>query len=140
MKPKSVASQFLRGVLLAALVFLPVFFFMVAIELSLAGGALTPWRLHVGAALLDYISLFPAVVGAAIIHAGLVMLFPSRTPQAIRVLAAGVLAVLLPAGIVLAGNGFYLGQYPRPLVAATVAYGLCCARALGSSQLPRTTK
>jgi len=115
--------------LLAAIIFLPVYLLASVAELKLRGVALTePFLYQLGGAVVVYLGLLaPALLGV-IVHSASALFIPARVAARTRQVVVVALAPLLPLTVILSGPAPILLDFPGPTTIATLAYGICCAR------------
>jgi hypothetical protein len=137
----------LRILLLAAVVFLPVFQVATVAELKLRGVAFSePLSYHVSGAVVAYLGLLLPVLLGAIVYGATVLLIPSRATARAGKVALVALAPLLPLTAIMSGLAPIVTDYLGSAAMATLAYGLVCASRLGSGttaeegdEVPRKT-
>jgi hypothetical protein len=128
MDAKQLIRGLLRNLLLAAVVFLPLFLVVNVAELKLRGVGLSEsvWY-HASGAVVVYLGLLLPVLLGAIVHSAALLLIPSGAAERTRRVAAVALATLLPFTVILSGLAPYLSDFPGSVAIATLAYGLICA-------------
>lgn len=132
MDAKQAIRWLLRSLLLAAVVFLPLFQLTTVVELRLRGIVYSePVSYHVSGAVVAYFGLLLPVLLGAIAHGASVLLIPARATARARQVAVVVLAPLLPLAAIVSGLAPILPDYPGSAAIATLAYGLVCASRLG---------
>jgi len=132
MDAKQLMQGLLRNLLLAALVFLPVFLLANVAELKLRGVAFSePVSYHASGAVVVYVGLLIPVLLGAIVHSAGLLLIPPGASKSARRIAAVALASLVPFTAILSGLAAYLSGLPGSAAVATLAYGLCCTTQLG---------
>jgi hypothetical protein len=132
MDAKQVIRWLLRSLLLAAVVFLPLFQLATVAELKLRGIAFSePVSYHLSGAVVAYFGLLLPVLLGAIAHGASVLLIPARASARARQVAVVALAPLLPVTVVVSGLAPILADYPGSAAMATLAYGLVCASRRG---------
>jgi hypothetical protein len=139
MDAKQLIRGLLRNLLLAAVVFLPLFLVLNVAELKLRGVGLSEavWYHSSGAAVVYLGLLLPVLLGA-VVHSATLVLIPSGAAERTRRVAAIALATLVPCTVVLSELAPYLSDFPGSAAIATLVYGLICAARMG--QGPATGK
>lgn len=128
-----------RNVLMAALVFVPVLFLMIPLNLMLLGGSPEGGvPAFIAFVLFFYLSAaVPGIMGS-VVHSIAVILIPWGWPRRRRQFATVLLSPLLPATMLMY-RGLDRGNPVRlfwvATIIATVAYGLC-----SSFRLPQINK
>jgi len=129
MEAKQLIRGLLRNLLLAAVVFLPLFLVVNVAELKLRGVALSePVWYHASGAVVVYLGLLLPVLLGAVVHSAALLLIPAGAAERTRRVAAVALATLLPLTVILSGLAPYLSDFPGSAVIATLAYGLRVGR------------
>ncbi len=132
MTAKPLINRTIWNLLLAAIIFLPVYLLASVAELKLRGVALTEPFLHqLGGAVVVYMGLLaPALLGV-IVHSASALFIPLRVAMRTRQVVVVALAPLLPLTVIVSGPAPILLDFPGSTAIATLAYGLCCARRMG---------
>lgn len=123
-----------RNLLLSALLFLPLFFLGIEVEMWLegvAGGKY--WVTEVGGAAVAYVVMILPILFASAVHSVALLLIPRRVSSGWRRIAALFLSALVPLTIILSKlpGVTYLVWFPWATAVATLAYGLTCATNVG---------
>ena len=128
MDAKRLIRGLLRNLLLAAVIFLPLFLLANVAELRLRGVAFSePASYHASAAVVIYLGLLLPVLLGAIVHSVALLLIPSRAAASTMRIAAVALAPLIPFIVIFSGLAPYLSGFPGSTAIATLAYGFSCA-------------
>lgn len=136
------AKQLIRGavwnLLLAAIVFLPVFLLANMVVLKLRGVAFSePVSYHLGGAVVAYLGLLAPILLGALAHSVGVLLIPSKIAGRTRQVVVVALAPLLPLTVILFGLAPILSDFLGAAAIATLAYGFACATRMGRGPAPR---
>ena len=132
MDAKKLITVAARNLLLAAVVFLPVFLLASFVELKIRGVAFSePVSYHLSGSAVAYLGLLAPVLLGAIVHSAGVLLIPSKTAGRTRQVVVVALASLLPFTVILSGLAPIFLDFLGPVVIATFTYGLACAARVG---------
>ncbi len=124
---KKLIIGLLKRLLLATVVFLPIFLFANVAELKFRGVALSePVLYHLSVAIVLYVAMLLPVLLGAIAHTATLLLIPLSAAASTRRIANVVLAPVLPITAILSGLAPYLSDFLGSIAIATLAYGLCC--------------
>jgi len=126
------ATQLIRGLLrnllLAAIVFLPLFLLVNVAELTLRGVVFSePVSYHLSGAVVAYLGLLVPVLLGAVTHSAGVLFIPSVAAARTRQVVIVSIAPLLPLTVIVSGLAPILPDFPGSTAIATLAYGLACA-------------
>ena len=109
---KQLIIGLLKRLLLATVVFLPIFFIANVAELKFRGVALSgPAFYHLSAAVVLYVEMLLPVLLGAIAHTATLLLIPLSAAASTRRIANVVLAPVLPITVILSSLAPYLSDY-----------------------------
>lgn len=131
----------LRNLLLAAVVFIPVFLIASAAELKVRGVVVKePISYWLSGHLVVYLGLVLPVLFGAIAHSTCLLLIPGTAAESTRRILNLAFALLLPLTVIFSGWAPILLAYPGSTAIATLVYAVICATSIGIGPASKDTE